>query len=311
MLLAITATVFLAIFILTALAVVGTWLVTQPRQPAAVSGGSDLFKEESLSSITAWEQVLERFRFTDRFRDQLAQADLPTWSVGRLTMMMLLGFAIGLVLFSAISWMPWWLSTFFAGVAGFLPYAYILRRRTKRLDAFEEQLPDALELLARSLRAGHPFAVSMEFLARDNTPPISTEFRIACDEHRLGASWENSLAHLASRVPLIHVRLFVAAVLLQSRTGGKLGEVLSQLAETIREAQSLKGEIRALAAHGRITGNVLTILPIAIAILLAMVTPGYLEVLTGNPTGRVLLIIALIALAAAHFIIKKIVEIRV
>jgi tight adherence protein B len=134
--------------------------------------------------------------------------------------------------------------------------------------------------------------------------------RIAADERRLGRSWDDALRNLSRRVPLLNVRLFAAAVLLQTRTGGKLSEVLGQLAETMRESASLRGEVRAIAAHGRLTGIVLTILPIGIALMMTWVNPEYMLVLLNYEYGRHLIASAVICLVLAHIIIQRIVDIR-
>jgi tight adherence protein B len=194
--------------------------------------------------------------------------------------------------------------------AAFLPYAYVLRRRTKRFRQFEEQFPDALDFLARSLRAGHPLPISLEMLAQEESPPLSSEMRTTAEERKLGMPLDQALDNLANRIPLLNVRLFVAAVKLQSRTGGKLGEVLGGLAETMREGTALQGEVRSLAAHGRATGAILTALPIGIAIMMNIVNPGYLDILFENPTGREMVVVCVVALVAAHVVIRKIVDVR-
>src|SRR5207249_3851812 len=121
-------------------------------------------------------------------------------------------------------------------------------------------------------------------------------------EGRLGASWEIALHNLAARIPLLEVNMFVSAVQLQSRTGGKLNEVLSTVAENMREATALKGEVRALAAHGRLTGSVLTFLPIAIAAIMLVVSPAYLGVLIHHPNGKLLIAGAIVCLVLGHLV---------
>jgi Flp pilus assembly protein TadB len=181
---------------------------------------------------------------------------------------------------------PFWMDVLFACGAAVLPYAYVLKRRAKRLDQFEKQFPDALDFLARSLRAGHPLPVCLELLAQEESPPLSVEMRKTAEERKLGMPLDQALGNLAKRVPLLNVRIFVAAVKLQSRTGGKLSEVLTSMSETMREATAVEGEVKALAAHGRVTGAVLTVLPVVIAILMTAVNPGDLNILFENPELR-------------------------
>jgi tight adherence protein B len=130
-------------------------------------------------------------------------------------------------------------------------------------------------------------------------------------EGNFGTSWQQALGNLAARVPLLEVNLFAAAVQLHSRTGGKLSEVLGSLSESLREALSLKGEVKAIAAHGKMTGMVLTVLPLLIAFTMTMVNPSYLGVLIHNENGKYLLTGAVLCLVAAHFIIRRIVDIKV
>jgi tight adherence protein B len=243
-------------------------------------------------------------------RARIAQADL-SWSVGRLTSLMLLIGAFVQAILSGVSWTPFWLDVLLALGAASLPYVYVLHRRSKRLDQFEKQFPDALDFLARSLRAGHPLPVCLELLSQDESAPLSTEMRKTNEERKLGMPLDQALTNLSKRVPLLTVRVFVAAVRLQGRTGGRLSDVLTNMSETMRESISVEGEVKALAAHGRVTGAVLTVLPVIIALLMTAVNPGYLNILVENSTGRHLVAGCLVALVAAHLVIRKIVNVKI
>jgi tight adherence protein B len=311
--------VFISSSLLAAVATLVASLVLQRKQQisgAALQPESDLdedgptiLKLDDLSSIAPWGSILNQFDFADAMRAQISEAELQ-WSVGRLTAMMLLVSAFSLAVLSSLGWLPLWLSFFVACGCALLPYGYVLRRRAKRFRQFEQQFPDALDFLARSLRAGHPLPMCLELLAQEEAPPLSIEMRTTADERRLGLPLDQALDNLSRRLPLLNVRVFVAAVKLQSRTGGKLSEVLGGLAENMREAEAVEGEVRALAAHGRITGVILTALPVGIALLMTAVNPGYLNILLENPTGRQLIVVCIVALAAAHFVIRRIVDIR-
>jgi len=308
--------VFVATFLLAAVAVLVAWLVLERQQQNSAGAaaepipeGASLLKPEGLSSISLWDKLLARFDFVEPMKMRIAQAAVG-WTVGRITAMMLLVGAVTFAVLEAAPWIPFWLEVVLASLASSVPYLYVLRRRRKRFYQFEEQLPEALDFLARALRAGHPFSVSLEFLANEGAQPLSGEMRITADENRLGLPLEQALRNLVRRVPLLNVRLFVAAVQLQSRTGGKLSEVLNQLAETMREVGAMRGEVRALAAHGRMTGTVLTVLPLGIAAIMMMVNPGHLQVLFEHPYGQHMIAGAIGALVAAHLIIRKIVDIR-
>ena len=148
-------------------------------------------------------------------------------------------------------------------------------------------------------------------LAIEAPQPIAGEFRRTVEEYKLGVSWNRALSGLAERIPMLEVRLFVAAVLLQTRTGGKLTEVLERLADTIRDSISLRGDVKAISAHGRLTGTILTVLPLGIAATMYYSSPGYLDVLTNHPMGPTLIEAALICLLLGHFTIKRIVTIKI
>lgn len=282
---------------------------TQELALAGLLGSRALLKDEEVSSISPWSRFLEKFDFVHVIRTKTAEAEL-NWTVGRVIAMMLLAGILSLVTLAGISWMPAFAAVALSLIAGLMPYFYILHKRSKRLGCFEVAFPDAIDSLCRALRAGHPFAAGMDLLSVEAAAPISTEMKIALDEWKLGMTWNRALDNLAQRVPLTDVAIFSAAVKLQIRTGGKLGEVLGRLAESMRENVAIQGEVRALAAHGKITGMVLTAMPIFIGLVMFWVNPVQMGLLFQSPTGRNLIAAALICLVAAHFVIRKIVDIR-
>lgn len=303
--------VFIATFLLASVAVMIASLVLQRQQEAQgpTEEAPGILKIDVLSSISLWHTLLHRFDFVEGMRIGILQAGLD-WSVGRVTAMMLLIGAFTLAVLTSFNWIPGSMALAIAGLAASTPYLYILRLRKKRFAQFEEQFSDALDFLSRALRAGHPFPVSLELLSQENTPPLASEMRMTADERRLGMPLNQALDNLTTRVPLLSVRIFTAAVKLQSRTGGKLSEALGQLAETMREHFSLQGEVRSIAAHGRMTGMVLTVMPIFIAIMMTIVNPGYLAVLFYHPLGKHLIAAAIVCLVLAHIVIRRIVDIR-
>ncbi len=269
---------------------------------------STLLHSDRLSSITFWDTLLVRFDFGTLLQNRLDQADLR-WSVGRVTSMMLLVGVIALAVLMRL--LPLWAALLGAGAATLLPYSYVLHRRTKRFQKFRENFPDALDSMARALRAGYPLSAAMEMIAAETAPPVAGEIRRTSAEANLGRGWPQALDNLGKRIPLLEINLFIAAVQLHARTGGKLSEVMSGLAENMRESNALQGEVRALAAYGKLTGLILTILPIGIAIMMLIVSPGYMQVLFNHPTGKNLIAIAIGCLILAHFVIRKIVNIQV
>jgi tight adherence protein B len=303
--------VFVAVFVAAAVAVVAGAAVLERRSTAAEAplNATRLLKEDVLSTISIWARLLARFDFVHGMKSRIAEAELA-WSVGRVTLTMLLAGAVALAALSNVEMLPLVLDFAAACLAASMPYLYILRRRASRLTKFEEQFPDALDYLARALKAGHPFAAALEMLANESQPPLAAEMRKTFDERQLGLSWEQALDNLAARVPLMDVGFFAAAVQLQSRTGGRLGEVLGRLAETMRERGALRGEVRALSTHGRVTGLVLTVIPIVVAAVMTLVNPAYLGILLNHPSGGHLLLAAGGCLVLAHLVIRKIVEVK-
>ncbi len=279
-----------------------------PEQLGFRIESSPILQSGRLSSITFWDAMLARFDFVALLQSRLDQADLR-WSVGRITSMMLL---VGVVVLAVLMRLvPLWAALLGAAASMFAPYGYVLHLRAKRFMKFCENFPDALDSLARALRAGYPLSAAMEMIANETAPPVSGEIRRTSAEANLGRGWPQALENLGRRVPLLEVNLFIAAVQLHARTGGKLSEVMGGLAETMRESNALQGEVRALAAYGKLTGLILTILPIGIAVMMLIVSPGYMQVLFNDPTGKNLIAAAIGCLILAHFVIRKIVDIKV
>jgi tight adherence protein B len=194
---------------------------------------------------------------------------------------------------------------------GMMPYFYVVRKRHKRLNEFEQQFPESLDFLARSMRAGHAFTVSLEMMADESPEPLGPEIRQVYHEQNLGAPIEVALRNLAGRVPLLDVRFFVSAVLMQRETGGNLAEILTKLAFVIRERFRLKGQVKAVSAHGRITALILSVMPIVTMMLLFVIAPGYLEGMAGDSDGKIIILCAVVAQLAGYIWMKKIINIKV
>jgi tight adherence protein B len=316
------AVVFLGTFTLAALAVLFSRRVlvrNRPETQQRLQDDSDwlaslqspnLLKEEQLSTISFWDRILARFDGIELLKKRIAEAGLR-WSVGRVTAMMMLSGASTGVILNGLDWVPRYITVAAVGLALATPYLMVLRRRSKRMAAFELQFPDALDTVARAIRAGNTLGAALDILAREAKPPVSTEIRKTVDERSLGLTWEQALQNLAGRVPTLEVNMFVAAIQLQTRTGGRLHEVLAKLSESMREAASLKGEVRAISAHGRLTGSLLTILPIIIAGTMAYVNPGHLASLWNHPAGKDLITASVACLVAAHLVIRKLTDVKI
>jgi tight adherence protein B len=279
-------------------------------QPAPGAETPLLLRQQLLSTISVWHELLARFDFATILKRRIAEAGLK-WSVGRVTLLMLLLGSMGAAMALLLDWAPGLSAPVAAAAAALTPYFYILRKRRKRFQKIEEQFPDALDSLSQALRAGHPLGAGMILTADEAPEPLAQELRRASDEWKLGLPWNESLENLAQRVPLLEVRLFVAAVVLQSRFGGKLNEILEQLARTIRDSIALRGDVQAIAAQGRLTGTALTILPVAIVVIMLVTSPAYIGVLFLHPYGKYLISATVACLILGHFTIRRIVNIKV
>jgi tight adherence protein B len=187
----------------------------------------------------------------------------------------------------------------------------VRKKRKKRLDTLEEQFPEALDFLSRSMRAGHAFTITLQMVGEELTDPLGQEFRTLFNEQNLGATLEAALRNFAERVPLLDVRFFTSSVLLQKQTGGNLAEILTRLAYVIRERFRLKGQVRAASAHGRLTATILTILPIATMLGMLLVAPGYLQGMAADPDGKWLVGASIAAQFLGYYFIRKIITIKV
>lgn len=206
---------------------------------------------------------------------------------------------------------PKFLIPVFAAGTGIIPLFWLLMRRSKRVKMFSKQLPEALELLSRSLRAGHSLGAGFGLIASEMPAPISKEFGQAFEEQNLGISLEEALESMTIRVPNMDLRFFATAVLLQRQTGGDLAEILDKIGKLIRERFKLAGTIQALTGEGRLSGIVLLALPPALFAVMYKLNYEYCMVLFRDPTGRQLLAGALVMQFVGALVIRKIITIKV
>lgn len=256
-------------------------------------------------------RLLHKYKFAGNLQEAIEQAGLK-WNPARF-MHTCLALFLGVFLIawyalpSNFRWSAWLM-----GIgAGLLPLAYLYRLRSARMRKFEEQFPESLEFVARSMRAGHAFSVSLEMIHREFQEPLAGEFRRTFEEHNLGLPLDVALEKLAKRVPLLDVHFFVSAVLLQKRTGGNLAEILDKLAYVIRERFKLRGKIRAISAHGKMTGAALSTIPAAVAFIMCYTNPDYVKFFITDETGNIMMGAAIALQLAGYAVIKKIVSIEV
>jgi tight adherence protein B len=265
-----------------------------------------------LDSGDGLSKFLSHFAFTEKLDAVIEQSGQNTNS----TKLLATCFVAGLVGFTVGQRFSFIVSReitagVIAALISTLPFYNMLRLRKKRFDQFEQQLPEALDFISRSMRAGHGFTIALEMLAADSPDPLGSAFRKIANDMQLGGSLQACLSKLLILFPLVDVRFFVSSVLLQQETGGNLGEILSKLATIIRERFRLKGQVKAASAHGRITGLVLVLMPVAVACFMMVTSPDYLTDMAADKTGRIMIYGAVIGQIIGYFVIKKIINIKV
>ena len=198
------------------------------------------------------------------------------------------------------------------GGLGFaMPFAYLKVKRTRRMRAFEEAFPEALDLVSRALKAGHAFATGLKMVADEMPDPVGGEFRKTFDEQNFGLPLKDALTNLTVRMPSLDVRFFSTAVLIQRETGGNLSEILENLAHVVRERFKILRQVRVYTAHGRLTGYVLLALPAFLAVALAFINPEHMQLLFRERIGHMLLGATVIMQTIGYFWIKQVVKIEV
>jgi tight adherence protein B len=268
---------------------------------------------ESGDQKSGLDDLLGSLNVTERIVKLLSESGLD-WTPTRLLITMCVTFtlgAFGSAWLPIVALAPALRALLFGLLAAFLPLYYVSKKRAKRIGALETLLPDALDFLARSMRAGHAFTISLEMVGEEIHEPLGQELRALFNEQNLGASLERSFASFARRVPIPDVRFFCSAVLLQRQTGGNLSEILNRLSHIIRERFRLKGQVKAVSAHGRLTATILTILPIATLGGLILTSPGYLDPMISTPIGRKIVAAGIMAQIIGNFCIRKIIKIKV
>jgi len=252
------------------------------------------------------DQLLQRFPSVHRL---VEQADVPI-SPGRLlvvSLALMAGALVATVLFR----LPWVVGAIMVPALGCLPILWLLWRRKRRLKAFAAQLPEALDMLARSLRAGQSLASGFGLVAKEVPAPLGKEFGRVFDEQNLGVPLEESLRDLADRIPNMDLKFFATAVVLQRQTGGDLAEILDRISSLIRERFNIWGQVQALTGEGRLSGIVLMALPVVIFLAVYYLNRDYVMMLFTDPLGKKMLATAIVMQIIGALVIRKIVNIKV
>jgi tight adherence protein B len=255
---------------------------------------------------SAMEEALSRVLNVRRLIDQADMSISPAQFL--LVTFLLGGSGVAGVLLMRL---PILLAPILGAMLGSLPLFWILFKRHRRKKAFGKQLPEALDLLARALRAGHSLAAGFHLVQSEMPPPLGSEFGRVYEEQNLGVSMDQALDDLAGRVPNMDLRFFATAVILQRQTGGDLAEILDKISNLIRERFKIYGQIQSLTGEGRLSGIVLLALPPGLALVMFRLNPDYLMLLFEDEMGRKMLLGAVILQLIGALVIKKIVNIKV
>ena len=297
-------------------------LILRPEQAdrAAAVGRLREFKAQNNNAgVVLAPERLSVFPLLDRFLQQRMDLTAPIHrlieesglklTVGAFVMLVAvaaLAGAVGLWMMTGL-----WYAAIAAGLlTGLLPFFYVRRKRSVRLQTFEEQFPEAIDLISRALRAGHALTTGLGMVADEIPAPVGTEFRRLYDEQNFGMSLPEAMRSMARRVPVLDARFFVTAVLTQRESGGNLSEVLDNLASVMRERFKLKRQIRVISAHGRISSWVLSLLPPVLAGILFMLSPRFMAPLWEDPLGVRLVLLAVTLQIIGTIIISRLVKIE-
>jgi tight adherence protein B len=269
----------------------------------------DLRKSELLSGIPWLNRKLLAFKPAPMLQSLLRQAELK-WTAGQLMAMCAAGFAIPAYLIHLR--FGYWLPALLVGLAlGSAPFIYVLVKRNRRFGLFEQGLPEAIDLIVSALRAGHSLIAAMGLVSRESAEPVGGEFKICFEEQNYGLELKAALDNMIERVPLQDLKIVATAILIQKESGGNLAEVLDKTAHVIRERFRLKRQVATHTAQGRLTGWILTFLPVVLGAALYAINPDMMSLLWTTAIGVKLLWVAAGMIAVGSVIIRQIVNMDV
>lgn len=270
---------------------------------------ADLVKKHEMSGLRWLDVLLSRQVWSQRLNKTLEQADIQA-PLGIFVLLSLV-FAFSGYVVASLYLHNLLIRLLLAGLLAMLPFKWIARRKKKRMDAFEHQLPDALELVGRALKAGHTFGSGMAMVVSEFGDPIHTEFQKTIDEINFGMAVTEALDNLMERVECPDLNFFVVSVKIQNETGGNLSEIVENIALLIRERFKLKGRVRVLSAEGRMAAWVLCLLPFGVSGAIHLLNPGYMEVFVHDPIGIILGYLVMAMMTVGILIIRKMIRIDV
>jgi tight adherence protein B len=279
-----------------------------PTGTAKHKSSKILRREDNSGSLGSLDQLFSGLRGGRKLNELIEQSGVKM-TVGSFfvasALFGLIAFVIGFVAFRMVV-----VGLILAPVAAFGPLVFLRWKRDRRITAFEEQFPEALDLLARSLRAGHALTTGIALVAEEMPAPVGPEFRLLYDRQNFGMPFPDALRDFGERIPVLDAKFFTTAVLIQRESGGNLSEVLGNLSSVIRERFRVKRQVRVLSAHGRITGWVLSGLPPALAAAFMVTSPNHMQTLTTQRLGQEMIIGAICLQLLGTLIIRKLVNIE-
>jgi tight adherence protein B len=268
-----------------------------------------LLRDEMLSRIPAFDTLLRRSERVSVLQKMLEQGSV---NIRAGNFLILCGASAVLLALAAViaggNIMFGWAGLL---LGFFLPYGYASHMRTKRFSKFEEKFPEAIDTLARAVRAGHAFTTALELIATELAEPVASEFRQLYEEQKFGLPVRDALVNLTNRIPLVDVKFFVTAVMLQRETGGNLAEILDNLSYMIRERFKIHRQVRVHTAQGRLTMVLLMALPPTIVVIMLMINRGFIEPLFSDPLGHILIVAGITLQTLGYFVIRRIIRIQV
>ncbi len=282
-----------------------------PKKKKDSGEGASVLNTQTSAKNKLAQALVEKYQLGPKIATLLEQAGLSKWTPARLVHLCLMSFAVVTGAVWVMTPAPKWAAVLVGVAASGAPVAWVVWQRKSRLHKFEAVFPETLEFISRSMRAGHAFSVSLEMIHREFQEPVSGEFKRTFEEHNLGLPLETALQKFAVRVPSLDVHFFVSAVLLQKRTGGNLAEILDKLAYVMRERFKLRGRIKAVSAHGRMTATALSAIPIAVAVLMFFTNPDYVTFFFTDEVGNMMLGAGVLLQLIGYLVMKKIVNIEV
>ena len=283
--------------------------VSQPVEADKPEAGKLIVKVQHEGPIPALDRYLAGTGHGSGLARWIEQSGMKA-SVSGVMIVALLGAGLMALVAGIVTRAP--LGLPIGGLLGFsLPFLVLKIKRTRRLRTFEEQFPEALDLIARALKAGHAFATGLKMAADELPEPVGPEFRKTFEEQNFGLPLKDSLDNLAQRIPILDVRFFATAVLIQRETGGNLSEILENLGHVVRERFKILRQVRVYTAHGRFTGYVLLALPAVLGIALSFINPDHMNLLFRERMGQMLLLIALVMQTIGFLWIKQVIKIEV